>query len=293
MLNAVWVTAVAYLKHSESQKIINLALLRYRRYKTPSMAPFDDRARRVRSPSFPFIPLGKAIVRARSIAERHGRHPVSLTAAGETWRYAPKSSGLLQTFAALRSYGLIEDVGRAEERKIQLSDLGWRILHDARSDARQAAIREAAIRPRSIAECARKWLPSRPSDDECISELHLDRGFSPHAAKQYLKVFDQTAILADLARPDKLSYNPAQPIAGQPRIMGEPLIMPAAAAKPAMPAPGTSAASMQISFFGDRLEATAVLLNQEDVAKFIAAIQATKTLLPAENQAGKDELDRL
>jgi hypothetical protein len=50
---------------------------------------------------------------------------------------------------------------------------------------------------------------------------------------------------------------------------------------------------MQISFFGDRLEATAVLLNQEDVAKFIAAIQATKTLLPAENQTGKDELDRL
>ena len=244
------------------------------------MTPFDDRARRVRSPSFPFIPLGKAIVRARSIAERHGRDPVSLTAAGETWRYAPKSSGLLQTFAALRAYGLIEDVGRAEERRIQLSDLGWRILHDTRSDARQEAIREAAIRPRSIAEYAHKWLPSRPSDDECISELHLDRGFSPQAAKQYLKVFDQTAVLADLAPTDKRSYNLAKPIAGQLSIQGVPeeLVVPAAAAKPGVPVPETSA-SMQISFFGDRLEATAVLLNQEDVAKFIA--EATKTLLPA------------
>ena len=38
-----------------------------------------------------------------------------------------------------------------------------------------------------------------PPIDECISELHLDRGFSPQAAKQYLKVFDQTAVVADLA----------------------------------------------------------------------------------------------
>jgi hypothetical protein len=236
--------------------------------------------------------LGKAIERARSIAEGYQRQPVSLAAAGETWGYAPKSSGLLQTFAALRAYGLIEDIGRAEERRIRLSDLGWRILHDTRADARQEAIREAAIRPQSIAEYARKWLPSRPSDDECISELHLDRGFSPQAAKQYLKVFDQTAVLADLASPDKLSYKVAQPKVGQPRILGEPTEL-VVAAKPAVPAPGTSVASMQISFFGYRLEATAVLLNQEDVAKFIAAIQATKTLLPAENQAGKDELDRL
>ncbi len=258
----------------------------------PASTPFDDGARRVRSPSFPFIPLGKALVRARSIAERYGRHPVNLAAAGETWHYAPKSSGLAQTLAALRSYGLIEDVGRAEERRIQLSDLGWRILHDTRSDARQEAIREAAIRPRSIAEYAHKWLPSRPSDDECISELHLDRGFSPQAAKQYLKVFDQTAVLADLARPDELSYNLTRPIAGQLSNEPKDLIVPPAAATPALAAPGTTA-SMQISFFGDRLEATAVLLNQEDVAKFIAAIEATKTLLPAENQAGKDELDRL
>ena len=126
-----------------------------------------------------------------------------------------ESSGLLQTFAALRAYGLIEDVGRAEERRIQLSDLGWRILHDTRADARQEAIREAAIRPRSIAEYAHKWLPSRPSDDECISELHLDRGFSPQAAKQYLKgACHETAVLADLAPTDRRSYNLAKPISG-------------------------------------------------------------------------------
>ena len=59
----------------------------------PTSTPFDEGARRLRSPAFPFISLGKAIVRARLIAERYGRHPVSLAAAGEAWRYAPKSSG--------------------------------------------------------------------------------------------------------------------------------------------------------------------------------------------------------
>ena len=98
------------------------------------------------------------------------------------------------------------------------------------------------------------------------------------------------AELADLASPDELCYKLRRN--GTPSD-SERTDRAGVPAKPAVPAPGTSAACMQISFFGDRLEATAVLLNQEDVAKFIAAIQATKTLLPAENQTGKDELDRL
>jgi hypothetical protein len=257
----------------------------------PPTARFTDRARRVRSPGFPFISLGKAIERARSIAEGYQRQPVRLAAAGETWGYASKSSGLLQTFAALRAYGLIEDIGRAEERSIRLSDLGWRILHDTKADDRQEAIREAAMRPPLIAEYASKWLPIRPSDDECIRELHLNRGFRPQAAKQYLSMFDQTTALANLASPDRLSHLSGQ--SEQPWLRGVPvkLVVPAAGATPTLPAPGSRA--MQISVFGNRLEATAMLLDQEDVAKFIAAIEATKTLLPAKNQAGKDELNSL
>jgi hypothetical protein len=256
------------------------------------MSATPDRPRRVRSPSFPFIPLGKAIARARSIAERYERHPVSLAAAGEIWGYAPKSSGLLQTHAALRACGLMEDIGvRPEDRRIRLRDLGWRILHDTKADDRQEAIREAAMRPPLIAEYASKWLPIRPSDDECIRELHLNRGFRPQAAKQYLSMFDQTTALANLASPDRLSHLSGQ--SEQPWLRGVPvkLVVPAAGATPTLPAPGSRA--MQISVFGNRLEATAMLLDQEDVAKFIAAIEATKTLLPAKNQAGKDELNSL
>src|SRR5262249_38291657 len=144
----------------------------------------EERARRERSPSFPFIPLERAIERAKEVADAHKRSPARLSVVGETWGYAAKSSGLLQTVAALKAFGLMDDVGRGEDRRIQLSDLAWRIIHDTRPGAREQAIKDAALLPRLITEYAEHWLPDRPSDSHCLSELTLDRGFTPEAAKQ-------------------------------------------------------------------------------------------------------------
>jgi hypothetical protein len=245
----------------------------------------EDRARRERSPSFPFIPLGKAIDRARAIAEAHNRSPTGLAALGKALGYAPKSSGLLQTVAALRAYGLTEDVGRGEDRRIRLSDLAWRILHETREEVRKKALREAALRPRPIAEYAAKWLPSRPSDNHCLSELHLDRGFGTEAAKLFLRVFDETAIFANLGTRDSLSETLEEPVP----LRGTGPIQTVAAAGHADWS-ATVSAPMAISFFGDRLEVRALLVSQESVVKLIDALQATKSLLPAEDQGRQHEV---
>lgn len=170
----------------------------------PEIDESDDK-RRERSPSFPFIPLAKAVDRARAMADTHKRSPARLSMVGETWGYAPKSSGLLQTVSALKAFGLLEDVGRGEERKLQLSELAWRLLHDTRSGSKEQAIKEAALRPKMIAEYVTQWLPSRPSDSHCVSELHLDRGFSQASAELFLKVFDETIAFANLKSHDTLS----------------------------------------------------------------------------------------
>jgi hypothetical protein len=164
-----------------------------------------DRVRKERSPSFPFISLGKAIERARTVADAHRRSPARLITVGETWGYAAQSSGLLQTAAALKGYGLLEDIGKGQDRRAQLTDLAWRILHDTRPGAREEAIREAALRPRLMAEYAAQWLPERPSNNHCLSELHLDRGFTQAAAELFLRVFDETVAFANLKEGDKLS----------------------------------------------------------------------------------------
>jgi hypothetical protein len=248
----------------------------------------EDRARKERSPSFPFIPLGKAIDRARAIAEAHRRSPVRVAMLGEALGYAPKSSGLLQTIAALKAYGLTEDLGRGENRRIRLSDLAWRILHDPREVAREEAIREAAMRPRPIAEYAAKWLPSRPSDHHCLSELHLDRGFSTEAAKLFLRVFDETVLFANLKIRDSLSASSRleEPVP----LRGTGPILTVAAAGHAGGSATALSAPLAISFFGDRLEVRAVLLSQQSVVKLIDALQATKTLLPAEDQGRTHEV---
>jgi hypothetical protein len=168
-------------------------------------AESEDRARKERSPSFPFIPLAKALERAKAVAEAHKRASARLAVVGKTWGYAPKSSGLIQTFAALKAFGLMEDIGRGEDRRVQLTDLAWRILHDTREGARAQALREAALRPKLVAEYAQQWVPERPSDDHCLSELHLDRGFTAEAAKLFLRVFDETIAFANLTNSDKMS----------------------------------------------------------------------------------------
>src|SRR5262245_36165423 len=96
----------------------------------------DDRAKKDRSPSFPFISLPKAIERARILAENHKRSPARLLTVAPSWGYGAKSSGLLQTVAALKQFGLIDDLGSGDERKIVLSDLAWKILMDARLGAK-------------------------------------------------------------------------------------------------------------------------------------------------------------
>jgi hypothetical protein len=165
----------------------------------------DDRARKERSPSYPFISLPKAIERARLFSDAHRRSPARLVSVAETWGYAPSSSGLLQTASALKAFGLLEDLGKGGDRKVQLTDLAQRILHDTRPGARDAAIKEAALRPRLFAEYAEKWLPNRPSDSHCLSELRLDRGFTEAASKMFLRSFDDTATFADLKGGDNLS----------------------------------------------------------------------------------------
>ena len=172
------------------------------------MSDLDDnaeRGRKERSPSFPFISLPKAVDRARAFHDAHRRSAARLVTIAETWGYAQSSSGLQQTVGALKSYGLLEDAGRGQDRRIQLTDLANRILHDSRPGAKEASIKEAALRPRLFAEYAEKWLPNRPSDNHCLSELHLDRGFTPAAAQTFLRAFDETVTFANLKSEDSLS----------------------------------------------------------------------------------------
>jgi hypothetical protein len=161
-----------------------------------SSAVVSSAMKKERSPSFPFIPLTKAIERARSIYVAAKRHEARMVDVANALGSGAKSSGTLQTVAALISFGLLDDNGSGENRKFKITDLAFKALEDQRPGAKEAALREAALKPRLIAEYAETWSEGRPSDAICISILRIDRGFTEDGAKAFLKVFDDAITYA-------------------------------------------------------------------------------------------------
>src|SRR5204863_1806712 len=98
-----------------------------------------------RSPNFPAIALPAAIDRARIIYERERRHATKPAVIFGHWGFKPKSSGAIQTLAALRRFGLV-DTDTAGN--VALSDRALRILIEAdESPAKTKALTEAATTP--------------------------------------------------------------------------------------------------------------------------------------------------
>jgi len=168
--------------------------------------PKADAPKKERSPSFPFISLRKAVERARAMHDRYKREPARVIVVGSVWGLGAKSSGLQQTVAALKQYGLLDDSGSREDRKITLTPLALRILIDTRPGQREDGLREAATKPRLFNEYQR-WASHRPPDDHIMSELRFDRSFTEDAAKTFIRVFFDTMEFAGVGEdyePDTL-----------------------------------------------------------------------------------------
>lgn len=157
-----------------------------------------------RGPSFPFIGLEKAVERTRELYAKAKRFEVRLADAAADWGYGAKSSGAFQTAAALIAYGLIEDSGSGDARKLKVSDLGWRILEDNRPGVREKLLAEAALKPKLISEFAEIWQDGRPDDSHAISDLKFDRGFTDESAPRFLRIFDDTIRFTVQPNADKL-----------------------------------------------------------------------------------------
>lgn len=249
----------------------------------------EQRAKKERSPSFPFISLPKAIERLQSFYEAHRKEPTRIGMVALTWNYSPASSGLAQTIAALKQFGLLEEVKGADDRKVQITDLGRRIISDQRPGAKDQGITEAAQRPRLIAEYLTLWVPDRPNDTHRVSDLEFDRGFNQAAARQFLRVFDETVAFAGLAGGDR----PVDGEAGSAAVgdgSDAELIGPGGArAEGVNPMPFTSSRDrplserLQVTTTGNQLTVSAALISGREVDKLIRILEANKILLDDED----------
>jgi hypothetical protein len=168
-----------------------------------------DKQPRFRSPPYPAVPLAKAIERAASLYAKALHHSVPMSVAASAWDYAPKSSGLFATIAALKQFGLLLDEGSGEKRKIKLTDTAIRLVRDPdpKSEKRLAAIRAAALAPKIHTELWEKYEVAGASgamDVAVKSYLTLDRAddgaaaYSDDAAEEVIAEYRQTMAFAGL-----------------------------------------------------------------------------------------------
>jgi hypothetical protein len=154
---------------------------------------------RQRSPGYPVLDLADAIAFADQLATLSKRHPVPLAQAAEAWGYTPRSSNTLKAAAALKRFGLVDDVGNGAARKLQLTAFGRQLLHyaaDRGSPEWQRLVRDAAVRPKIHRDVLAAFDGTLPHDSIVEAYLLFDLQFSDDAARDFVKKLRRTLEFA-------------------------------------------------------------------------------------------------
>lgn len=160
---------------------------------------------------FPFINLEKALSRAEEMfkADPQGR-PMAVSTVFEVWDYTIKSSGGHQTIGALKLYGLLDDTGVGNERRLFLTDAAKRYFKDERDEERQKLLKVFALSPPLIARLWGHWGASPPADNIARSYLKVDIGLNEQSARALLGIYKDNIVFAGLKGSDKAPEAPAE-----------------------------------------------------------------------------------
>jgi hypothetical protein len=145
-----------------------------------------------RGPSYPFVDLEEAISLTRKIYEYARKSAAPTDAVVEhALGYSLKSSSGVKIVAALKAFGLAEELDGNNGKTIKITDRAYRILIDDQDSAeRLQAIKDAALAPKWYQYCWEKWGSSAPPSMR--STLLIDHGFVPSTVDSFLKDYKKT-----------------------------------------------------------------------------------------------------
>jgi hypothetical protein len=161
-------------------------------------AASTSRKRKGRSPRYPGIDLETAVERARKLWAEEAHYTTNVQVALGHWGYAPKSGGGAVAIAALKAFGLLDDTGAGDARKVHLTELAQDILLSEAPGRRQEAIQDAALRPPAHADLWSRYGAQLPSDQSVQLYLMRERGFTPGGAAELVSEFKRTISFAGL-----------------------------------------------------------------------------------------------
>jgi hypothetical protein len=156
-----------------------------------------------RSPNYPSLSLDAAVQAVRQVYEKERRSVVPVLSVAKALGHDSLSGPALSKVAALRQYGLLEDVGHG---KVKVSDNAMPLLLRKPGDPEyEQALREAALRPPLFRELFESYADS--SDDTLRYHLITDRRFSEEGTRRVMRAFRHTVAIAKLG--DESYNNPS------------------------------------------------------------------------------------
>lgn len=166
------------------------------------MDPTPSSVKRTRSPAYPAIALPQAMDLLGVIFRSFQSHPAPMEAVGEAVGMKAGGSSLNVRLAALKKYGLIEELGdtRSCGKSYRISALGKDLAVLPQASAEHAeALRRAALMPVIYESLWTRFGPELPADSLIRSYLVRDRNFNAHQVDGAISDFRATIEYAGLA----------------------------------------------------------------------------------------------
>ena len=246
--------------------------------------------KRSRSRHFPIFDLEKALDRAHQLEQIVGTELVSTSVAIEHWGYSSKSSGGMRTLAALIQYGLLDEQGMKDTRRVRVSSIAKIILNSPDPNQKREAAQIATLKPPLYKEVWEHYAGKLPTDRELSwylkgKEKPDEMILSGNSVDSFIKSFRATLDFAGLTGNGTLEAEGEH----KPDIVEEPTKKddlgspPPSERGPAMP---TASTAIQANFdlpiqLGSGLQGTLRLPNpmtEEQWKRFESAIESTKQL---------------
>lgn len=170
----------------------------------------DKTMKKQRSRNFPSMSLKKALERVRLLSSKEGANYTPTSIALKHWNYSLKSSTGIRAVSALNQFGLLDDQGRGNERRIRSSKLATTILEHPDTKERKEAIKEAALRPTLYKEIWERFDGNLPSIEtlkwDLTGEGDPSTGdLNKQSVDEFIGSFFETLVFADLIECDNIS----------------------------------------------------------------------------------------
>lgn len=165
-----------------------------------------------RSPPYPYVGLAKAMQKAEQLYNAVRHHAAALPTAAKAWDTGAKSSATLQSVGALIQYGLLQDEGVGDARKVKLTPLALKIVMDKRPESieRASALEQAALTPRVFREIYDEYGTAVEIDVallvHALTAERVQKGRAPYSeqsAAEVIRVYRDTIGYAGITDSDK------------------------------------------------------------------------------------------